>query len=110
MFIEKSEICNFADDNIVYDCGKDLPNILEKLKHDMKILLTWFRINSLQANLGKFQFMILGKKKRNSVKLMINSAKIEESKKVVLLGITTDNLLKELRNYNRKLILCPPQK
>ena len=62
MFIEKSEICNFADDNTIYDCGKDLSNISENLKHDMKILLKWFRINSLQANPGKFQFMILGEK------------------------------------------------
>ena len=93
MFIEKSEICNFADDNTIYDCGKDLSNILENLKHDMKILLKWFRINSLQANPGKFQFMILGKKNRNSVKLIINSTGIEETKKVVLLGITIDNIL-----------------
>ena len=63
MFIKKSEICNFADDNTIYDCGKDLSNILENLKHDMKILLKWFRINSIQANPGKFQFMILGGKK-----------------------------------------------
>ena len=54
IFTEKSEICNFADDNIIYDCGEDLSNILENLKHDMKILLTWFRMNSLQGNLGKF--------------------------------------------------------
>ena len=68
--------------------GKVLSNILKNLKHDMKILLTWFRMNSLQANPGKFQFVVLGKKKRNSVKLIINSTEIEESKKVVLLGIT----------------------
>ena len=60
MVIEQSEICNFADDNTIYDCGKDLSNILEKLKHDMKVLLKWFRINNLQVNPGKFQFMILG--------------------------------------------------
>ena len=71
----------------------DLSNILENLKHDLKVLLKWFRINSLQANPGKFQFMILGKKKRNSVKLIINTTEIEESRKVVLLGITIDNLL-----------------
>ena len=59
----------------------------------MKILLKWFRINSLQANPCEFQFIILGKKKRNSVKLIINTTEIEESKKVVLLGITIDNLL-----------------
>ena len=80
------------DDNTIYNCGEDF-NILENLKHDMKILLKWFRISSLQANPGKFQFMILGGKKRNSVKLIINSTEIEESKKVVLLGIITDNLL-----------------
>ena len=28
----------------------------------MKILLTWFRINSFQAIPDKFQFIILGKK------------------------------------------------
>ena len=59
----------------------------------MKILLTWFRINSLQADPGKFQFIILGKEKRNSVKLIINSNEAEESKKVVLLCITIDNPL-----------------
>ena len=37
--------------------------------------------------------MFLGKKKQNSVKLIINSIEIEERKKVVLLGITIDNLL-----------------
>ena len=62
MFIEKSKICDFVDDNTIYDCGKDLSNILENLKHGMKILLKWFRINSLQANPGKFQFTILGER------------------------------------------------
>ena len=37
--------------------------------------------------------MILRKKKRNSVKLIINTTENEESRKVVLIGITIDNLL-----------------
>ena len=65
MFIEKTDVCNFADDNAIYDCGQDLSNILENLKHDLKIFLIWFKINSLQANPSKLQFMILEKKKRN---------------------------------------------
>ena len=28
-FVEKSEICNFADDNTIYSCGKDLPKTKE---------------------------------------------------------------------------------
>ena len=37
--------------------------------------------------------MFLGKKKQNLVRLITNSTEIEESKKVVLLGITINNLL-----------------
>ena len=65
MFIEKTDVCNFADGNTIYDCGQDLSNILQNLKHDLKIFLIWFKINSLQANPSKLQFMILEKKKRN---------------------------------------------
>ena len=35
-FVEKSEICNFADDNTIYSCGKDLPKIKEDLICTMK--------------------------------------------------------------------------
>ena len=67
--------------------------LMENLKHDMKISLTCFRINSLLTNPCKFQFMILEKKKRNPIKLILNSTVTEESKKAVLLGTTIDNLL-----------------
>ena len=93
MFIENCEICNFADDNTLYSSGKELSYILENLKHDMKIILKWFKMNSLKANPAKFQFMILGKKLGNKVKLKINSIVINESDTVKLLGITIDSKL-----------------
>ena len=37
--------------------------------------------------------MIFEKKKRKSVKLIIDTTEIEESKNVALLGVTIDNLL-----------------
>ena len=61
MFIKNCEICNFADDSILYSSRIELSSILEDLKHDTKTILKWFRINSLKANPGKFQLMILGK-------------------------------------------------
>ena len=70
----------------------ELSSILENLKRDTKIL-KWFRINSLKANPGEFQFMILGKKQCNKVKLKINSIVISESDTVGLRGITIDNVL-----------------
>ena len=92
MFIENCEICNFADGNTLYSGGMELSSILENLKHDTKIL-KWFRINSLKANPRKFQFMILGKKQCNKVKLKINSIVINESDTVELLGISVDSVL-----------------
>ena len=93
MFIENCEICNFASGNILYSSRIRLSSILDNLKRDAKTILKWFRNNSLKANFRKFQFMILGKKQCNKVKLIINSIVINESNAVELLGITIDNIL-----------------
>ena len=61
-FVEKSQICNFADHHTVYSCGKDFAKIKEDLICTMKNILKWFRLNSLKANPEKFKFMILGDK------------------------------------------------
>ena len=44
-FVEKSEICNFADDNTIYSCEKDLPKIKEDLIYTKKNILKLFRLN-----------------------------------------------------------------
>ena len=62
LVVEKSNICNFADDNTLYSQGSNRPLILNNLEHDMRNLLYWFKINSLKANPKKFQSMVLGKK------------------------------------------------
>ena len=90
-FIEKSEICNFADDNTLYSCDRNLLRIKENLTFDMKNILLWFRTNSLKANAGKFQFMILNRKNHRRQRMVINSITAKESNEMVLLGITIDN-------------------
>ena len=93
LVVEKSDICNFADDNTLYSHGSSLPLILSNLEHDMRNLLYWFKINSLKANPGKFQFMIPGKKNRLKYSLKIGSKTVKESDEVELLGITIDKAL-----------------
>ena len=93
MIIEESDICNFADDNTLYSCGKDLTDIKENLVSDTKSILNWFRLNSLKTNPGKFLFMILGDKSHHKYELKINSIKFEASGDVLLLGITIDKKL-----------------
>ena len=90
MVIEQSDLCNFADDNTLYSCGERLTEIKENLVSDTKRILNWFRLNSSKANPGKFQFMILGDKSHHKHILKINSAKVEASDDILLLGITID--------------------
>ena len=93
LFLERTNICNFTDDNTIYRCDGVLEIILEDLQHDMKILLNWFKINSMKPNPKKFQFVILGKGSRLPVILNRDNIKIRESQKVMLLGLTLDNCL-----------------
>ena len=39
LFIERTNICNFADDNTIYSCNIDLQTILKDLKYDMQNIL-----------------------------------------------------------------------
>ena len=72
MIIEQSDICNFADDNTLYLCGKSLTDIKENLVSDTESILNWFRLNSLKTNPGKFQFMILGDSSQARIKDKFN--------------------------------------
>ena len=78
-FLEKSEILNFADDSTIYSCGKDLPKIKEDFICTMKNILKWFRLNSLKANPGKFQLMVLGDKSCYKHILKINLTYVQSS-------------------------------
>ena len=92
-FIEKSKICNFADDHTLYSCDRNFLHIKENLIFYMKNILFGFRTNSLKAHAGKFQFMILSRKNHRRQRMVINSITVKEINEVILLGITTDNKL-----------------
>ena len=57
-------------------------------------MLDWFKINSMKANPGKFQFMVVGVKNIAPFNLNVNGKIIPSSNEVKLLGITIDNQLK----------------
>ena len=76
---------------------------MKNLKHDMINVLKWFKVNSMKANSKKFQFMILGKRTRQTIIININNIKIRESQNVELLGPTIDNRLTFKDHIN---ILC----
>ena len=85
--ITLSEVCNFADENTLYNSTKELEIVFRNPESDLNNVLAWFNINSLKVNPGKFQFMILGIKEADSFVLNISKNKIESSTEVKLLGV-----------------------
>ena len=91
--IQKSNICNFADDNTLYLCSQYLQTVFKNWAYDVKTVLAWFKINSIKANPEKFQFMILSKTRRSEYYLLIDSNIMKESADVELLRLIIDNKL-----------------
>ena len=98
LFIKKSEVCNISDDNTPYSVGKNIENVISDQKTDLVGVLVWFKINSLKANPGKFQFVVLGNKHERSFDIHINNVKIKNSNEVTLLGIKIDKNLTFKKN------------
>ena len=71
--------------NIIhYSVGKNIENVISDLQTNL-VEVEWFKINSLKANPGKFQFLVLRHKDERSFNIYINNVKIKNSKEVTLL-------------------------
>ena len=55
LFIRKSGICNFADDNAPYSVGKNIEIVVSDMNTDLVGVMEWLKINSSKANPAKFQ-------------------------------------------------------
>ena len=93
-FVITSEICNFANNNTLHSSNKEFELVSRNLESDLNNVLTWFNIDSLKANPGKFQFMVLGTKEADPFVLNIGKNKIGSSTEVTLLGVKIDEQLK----------------
>ena len=93
LFIRKSGVCNFTNDNAPYNVGKNIEIVISDLKTDLVGVMEWFKISSLKANPGKFQFMVLGNKDDRSSNIHVNNLQIKNSNEVTLLGIKIDKNL-----------------
>ena len=45
MFLEETEICNYADDTTIYACGPNIENVIMHLENDILKITEWFPNN-----------------------------------------------------------------
>ena len=66
-FIKETEVYNFADDTIINSCSLNYEEAHRKLSDDRHIVPNKFRINSMVANPGKFQIILLESSINNNI-------------------------------------------
>ena len=89
LWLTKSDLHNFADDNTISVTFKNLNDLLRTLEKESESAIDWFRSNNMIGNPDKFQAIVINKRRENQ----ITHSKIETTKSVKSLGIEIDNQL-----------------
>ena len=64
-FIENAKVHNFADDNTLTTFAQNIRNLISVLESESNIAIDWFKTNKMIVNPGKFQLIIIDKKKQD---------------------------------------------
>ena len=86
LFISKCQLCNYADDNTLYNSGKNMQKIKNDLEMDFMILHKWFHENHMVLNRHKCHYIVIGDDDPNQ-KIILNNNEIASSNEEKLLGI-----------------------
>ena len=96
--IETANAHNFTDDNTLSAFANNIKNLIHLLESECSVAIKWFKDNKMIVNPGKFQAIILDKKKNNHtqeiIKIGKNDVKVKSS--VKFLGVQIDSEL----NFN----------
>ena len=92
IFFITTFLSNYADDNSLYNTGKDLELVKSVLVKDFRLVKEWFYENFMILNPDKCHYMCIGKNTENDI-FKFENVFLENSKKEVILGITINNKL-----------------
>ncbi len=89
--LKKCSSILFADDTTVYVTDKNLRHLKDCMKHDLEIMVDWFKANKLTLNLGKTSFVLFQPPGRRTldedVQLSVGNIPISREKTVKFLGL-----------------------
>ena len=94
-FILLATAHNFADDNTLAYFSTTIQELIASLESECEVALNWFNENKMIVNPGKFQTIIIDKRKQDHTNeiFKIGSKEIKVASQVKLLGVEIDNKL-----------------
>ena len=95
LWIKKTDLLNFADNNTISAVGKTIEDLIYTLETESQKAVEWFKLNEMIVNPDKSQAYIVKKnaKIKDSYPLEIHDQIINSESSVKLLGIEIDNKL-----------------
>ena len=89
LWITKTDLLNFADDNTITAAERTIENLLSTLETESQAAIEWFKLNKMVVNPEKFQAIVVKKnaKMKDSYTLNINDLTINSESRAKLLGI-----------------------
>ena len=96
LFVDYSDICNYADDKTLSVADVNIEHIINKLESDIRNLDEWFQTNYKLLNQSKCQFLIIESnrtQRTEKAEIKLSDKYIAETSKGKLLGIQFDNKL-----------------
>ena len=105
LWISKTDLLHFADNNTVCAAENTKEKLISTLEQDSQAAIDWFKINEMIVNPDKFQAIVIKKncRMKDSYALNINNQTINSENCVKLLGIEIDNTL----SFNKQIsTLC----
>ena len=92
--LEYLSCIQFADDTTLFYADRNLDVLKCCVEHDLKIILDWFRANSLTLNVQKTNYLLFAPyKRRYAVYLNIDNVIIKPSNNTKFLGVIVDDNL-----------------
>ena len=95
LWLKKSDLHNFEDDNTIAVTCNNLTSLGQTLEKESESVTDWFKNNSMIADPGKVQAIILSKNATDVThKLRIYDNEMKTTKSVMLLGVEIDYQIK----------------
>ena len=95
LWITKTDLLNFTDDNTTTAAERAIESLLSALETERHAAIEWFKLNEMIVSPGKFQTIVVKKnaEMKDSYPLNINDVTINSENSVKVLGIEIDNKL-----------------